>query len=211
MQYEITRKYIKNLIIRLDKNGNVKVSAPHWVKNSEIERFVQSKQDWIQSRKRQIINNIVRYENGAQIRYFDESLRLKIIHNKKTKIQQNGDVLEIYTSTSDIQKLVLSWYKMRSKDEIQDIIDKYKNTINREVAHIRFRNMMTRWGSCNHKRATITLNTNLFNKPKICFEYVLLHELIHLIHPNHGRGFYSILDLLMPQWKNARAILMRHT
>ena len=67
--------------------------------------------------------------------------------------------------------------------------------------------MTSRWGSCSTRAATIRLNTLLFKKPLICLEYVLLHELVHLVHANHSKDFYSLLESLMPDWYRIRAIL----
>lgn len=211
MQYKIIRKNIKSIVIRLDKYGDIRVSAPYWIKLSDIDNFVESKKHWIGIRQERLKNNLQKYENNARIPYFETSYILKLIPNPRSKILQNGDYLEIWTPNFDdvkkIEKLILRWYNDKSKSDVCSIISKYQNAINREVSSIRFRNMTTRWGSCNVKKATITLNTTLFSKPKICFEYVLLHELVHLIHANHGAGFYNVLESLMPNWIEIKRIL----
>lgn len=211
MQYKIIRKNIKSIVIRLDKYGDIRVSAPYWIKLSDIDNFVESKKHWIGIRQERLKNNLQKYENNARIPYFETSYILKLMPNPRSKILQNGDYLEIWTPNFDdvkkIEKLILRWYNDKSKSDVCSIISKYQNTINREVNSIRFRNMTTRWGSCNVKKATITLNTTLFSKPKICFEYVLLHELVHLIHANHGAGFYNVLESLMPNWIEIKRIL----
>lgn len=211
MQYKIIRKNIKSIVIRLDKYGDIRVSAPHWIKLSDIDNFVESKKHWIGIRQERLKNNLQKYENNARIPYFETSYILKLIPNPRSKILQNGDYLEIWMPNFDdikkIEKLILRWYNDKSKSDVYSIISKYQNAINREVSSIRFRNMSTRWGSCNVKKATITLNTTLFSKPKICFEYVLLHELVHLIHANHGAEFYNVLESIMPNWIEIKRIL----
>jgi predicted metal-dependent hydrolase len=67
--------------------------------------------------------------------------------------------------------------------------------------------MKSRWGSCNPRTGNITLNLQLIEKPKICIEYVALHELTHLIYPNHGRGFHSFMTLHMPDWRERKRVL----
>ncbi|RAX51807.1 hypothetical protein CCY99_08380 [Helicobacter sp. 16-1353] len=211
MQYKITRKRIKNIIIRLDKYGNIKVSAPYWAKIIDINNFVESNKNWIETRQKKLINNIQRYENGIEISYFEHRYILKLMPYSKSRILQNGNYLEIWTPNIDdinkIEKLVLKWYISQSQDYIDSIISKYGNAINRDVCGIRFRRMTTRWGSCNVRKATISLNSILFSKPKICLEYVLLHELVHLIHANHSRKFYDVLESLMPNWRKIKNIL----
>lgn len=211
MQYKIIRKNIKSIVIRLDKYGDIRVSAPHWIELSDIDNFVESKKYWIGIRQERLKNNLQKYENNARIPYFETSYILKLIPNPRSKILQNGDYLEIWMPNFDdikkIEKLILRWYNDKSKSDVYSIISKYQNAINREVSSIRFRNMSTRWGSCNVKKATITLNTTLFSKSKICFEYVLLHELVHLIHANHGAEFYNVLESIMPNWIEIKRIL----
>lgn len=211
MQYKIIRKNIKSIVIRLDKYGDIRVSAPNWIKLSDIDNFVESKKHWIGIRQERLKNNLQKYENNARIPYFETSYILKLIPNPRSKILQNGDYLEIWMPNFDdikkIEKLILRWYNDKSKSDVYSIISKYQNAINREVSSIRFRNMTTRWGSCNVKKATIILNTTLFSKPKICFEYVLLHELVHLIHANHGAEFYNVLESIMPNWIEIKRIL----
>lgn len=211
MQYKITRKYIKNIIIRLDKYGNIKVSAPHYVKLYDINHFVESNRTWIESRQKILANNRQTYENNAKIPYFEKYYTLRLIQHSRHKILLNGDYLDMQiqdiNNTKKIEKSILAWYSNQSKMLIQSIISKYSNAISRDVCSIRFRSMTTRWGSCNTKKATITLNTILFSKPAICLEYVLLHELIHLIYANHGVEFYRLLESLMPNWRQIKKIL----
>ena len=103
--------------------------------------------------------------------------------------------------------MINHYFTSLSNDYINSIIIKYSNAISRKVESVKFRNMTSRWGSCNVKNATITLNTILFRKPIICLEYVLLHELVHLVYANHSRDFYNLLESLMPNWREIKFIL----
>lgn len=212
MQYKLQRKRMKRIILRVDKNGTLRVSAPHWVDLSTINDFVESKREWIESQQIKIQNaNIQNYQNGAEISYFDKIFTLRFYPSQKSKITQNGDFLDIgigdVNDVKKIKQLIISWYQSHSFGDIYAIIAKYQTFINRKVEKIRIREMTSRWGSCNTKKATITLNSLLFSKPKICFEYVLLHELVHLLHPNHSKAFYKDLESCMPDWKNIKKLL----
>lgn len=207
MQYKIIRKNIKRIVIRFDKNGKIRVSAPYFIKDSNIHNFVESKKEWIEEKQK----NIQKYDDNAKIIFFDKTYILKLIESNFNKIIEYDNTLEVYLkdlkNIKQIKKLILKWYEDKSKDIIQNIINKYINKIGRKADKIKLREMTTRWGSCNYKKANITLNTTLFRKPKICFEYVLLHELIHLIHPNHGDEFYFTLKSLMSNYKEIDKIL----
>ena len=211
MKYILTKKRIKNIILRLDKNGNIKVSAPIWVNNDVIDRFVDSKKEWIESRKNIIKNNLPKYANGEKIVFFDNVYILNIILCNKNKVDLNNDILNVYTkdntNVKKIESMINHYFTSLSNDYINSIIIKYSNAISRKVESVKFRNMTSRWGSCNVKNATITLNTILFRKPIICLEYVLLHELVHLVYANHSRDFYNLLESLMPNWREIKFIL----
>ncbi|CAC9587858.1 Putative predicted metal-dependent hydrolase [Bathymodiolus heckerae thiotrophic gill symbiont] len=73
--------------------------------------------------------------------------------------------------------------------------------VNKEIKQVRIRKMKTRWGSCNPEKSYINLNSELIKAPIQCIEYVIFHELAHLIHPNHDKGFYTYLTIHMPNWK----------
>ena len=86
-------------------------------------------------------------------------------------------------------------------------VNKYNKITQKDSINVRIRKMKTRWGSCNKTKKYINLNLNLIKKPKICIEYVVFHELAHLIYPNHSKDFYNYLSLYMSDWKEREKIL----
>ena len=231
MTYQLTTKNIKSITLRVDKNGIVKVSAPRRVSRAHIDDFVARHKEWIERK----IEGTQKYADGAIVKYFDESYILQVRIAQKNSIvesqnlfgektldialkAQGAEILARIQSANlkaridkiqseQIKKLIFKWYRQKSQNLIDSTIARYKSAINREVARISLREMSSKWGSCNYTKARISLNVALFAKPQICFEYVLLHELIHLIHPNHGKGFYAMLDSLMPHWRKVKALL----
>lgn len=211
MTYKIIKKNIKSLILRVDKNGVIKVSAPKHTSRENIQNFVEKHTQWIESK----LKNIPKYANNEVIKYFDKSYILQINLAPKNRIVESQNlfsesILELYIkedSIKNIKKMIFKWYKNKSQNLITSIVESYQYAINRKISKISLREMATKWGSCNYKNATITLNVSLFSKPQICFQYVLLHELVHLIHPNHGSGFYKMLESLMPNWREIKTML----
>lgn len=211
MTYQLTTKNIKSITLRVDKNGIVKVSAPRRVSKARIDDFVARHSDWILTKLRKI----PKYADNEVVCYFDSRYILRIEKSAKNDIKELENVLQERVleirlkeiSNENIKKMLFKWYKRKSQSLIDSVISRYKSAIKREVAKITFREMTTKWGSCNYRFARISLNIALFSKPQICFEYVLLHELVHLVHPNHGEGFYAMLDSLMPQWQSAKNLL----
>lgn len=204
MHYQIITKNVKSLILRVDKNGIVKVSASKYHNREYIDSFVKQNLAWIENR----LQKIPRYESGSIVRYFDEQYILDISTAKRNSIVESNNILSLKVrDISHIKKLIFKWYAKKSQPMLNSMLTMYKDRIGREARKITFKEMSSRWGSCNYHRASISLNTRLFSKPSICLEYVLLHELVHLIHPNHGKGFYSMLDSLMPNWREIKDIL----
>lgn len=210
----ITRKKIKRIILRLDRFGNLVVSAPFWAKKSDICAFVEEKSEWIERRRKEILDSLPRYENGARFVLFDESYALKITQippKSRAKVEQRGEVLEVFVEDSQnlakIEKLLFKWCENAAASEVSRIIEKYKSVINREPSCVKWRQMHTRWGSCNVKSAKITLSAMLFKKPRICLEFVLLHELAHLLVANHGAEFHTIMRVAMPNYREIARLL----
>lgn len=100
--------------------------------------------------------------------------------------------------------LLNEWYLLKSQNYFKKIIAKYSKLVNVEIQNIRIRQMKTRWGSCNSAKSYINLNTELIKKASNTIEYVIFHELAHLIHPNHSREFYNYLSTYMPDWKKRK-------
>jgi hypothetical protein len=99
------------------------------------------------------------------------------------------------------EAVVASWYRELLKAEIPPLIEAWKPRLNVAVRGFYLRRMKTKWGSCNPAARTIRLNTELAKKRKECLEYVVVHELVHLIEPHHGDRFVSILDKHLPHWR----------
>ena len=224
MTYQLTTKNIKSITLRVDKNGVVKVSAPRRVSRERIDDFVARNMEWIESK----LHKIPKYADNEMVEYFGERYILQVRIAQKTSIfetqnlfgekmlditlkAQNAEQINAIQShkiqSQKVKKLIFKWYRQKSQNLIDSIINRYKSAINREVSHIAIKEMSTKWGSCNFNKARISLSTALFARPQICFEYVLLHELIHLIHPNHGSGFYAMLGALMPNWREVKDLL----
>lgn len=106
------------------------------------------------------------------------------------------------------KKILLDgWYKEKAHHHFKQALKKYNVLVNKEVKTVSIRVMKTRWGSCNPTKSYINLNLELIKKPKMAIEYVVFHELAHLIHLNHDQKFYNFLSLHMPDWKKRKANL----
>lgn len=217
--YSLKRKNVKNLNLRIKPDGSVIVSAPPEISASDVDAFVMRKRNYISKSLSEIKccnneSNDRQYISGEGYRLEGKNLRLKVASSNKDCIETDGVFLKLYVKDTDNfavkAKLVEEFYKDRTKAVISNILDMYfeifrKYNITKPT--LKFRNMQTQWGSCSAAKGIITINPKLIEAPRNCIEYVIMHELCHLIHPNHSRNFYAFLSMQMPDWKDRKRIL----
>ena len=118
-------------------------------------------------------------------------------------------VLRVRPGTTDAKKdaIVEEWYRRQIKEAIPLLMARWEPKIGVKVEGFYVRRMKTKWGSCNPRARTIRLNTELAKKPPECLEYVLVHELTHLLEPTHNARFVSLMDQFMPAWRYNRDVL----
>jgi len=210
----ITRKHIKNLYLRVTPpDGRVRVNAPLHVSDGEIERFVLSRADWILSQREKMDSVAPRvYETGETIPYFGKRLRLVVLpHAGRTKVLREGQTLTLRikpdADAGARKRAIDGWYRLELIEAAGAMLPTCERTVGKQAGELRIRDMKTRWGTCNTKTATITINLRLAEKPAECLRYVLTHELCHLYEPGHNERFWKRMDTYYPDWKRVRKLL----
>ncbi len=205
----VEKKNIKNMYIRIQPpDGNVKVSAPLFVSDAEIIAFVKSKREWILKKQKYILENDIKapqkYVNGEKHHLWGKEYVLQLISNHNVKhvlVNENTIYLPVpQRSTIEKRKKILDeFYREELKRAIPEVLDKCSKIVGRTPKSINVRKMKN-WGNCKQD-GRITLNLNLAKKDKECLEYVMIHELCHLIEFNHGKNFKKLMDKFCPDWK----------
>ena len=113
------------------------------------------------------------------------------------------------TSAEERQELLTSWYRERLREQVPGLLAKWQPRLGLTVAEVRIRRMKTRWGSCNASARRIWLNSELAKKPDACLEYILVHEMVHLLERHHNERFRELMDRLIPIWRMRREELNR--
>ena len=218
--YQLERKKVKNLNLRVRKDGSVFVSANDRVPCKEIDLFIQSKASYILKaidhfhEMEQYKPQPKQYVSGETFYIQGRGLRLQVSQAKKDTISSDG--VYIFLETKDIndvekkRRLVTHFLDQECKTVFNEVMGDLYPLVKKygiEKPILRIRDMETRWGSCLTKKRIITLNKRLLESPRNCIEYVVMHELCHLIHPNHSKQFYSFLTMLMPDWKERKDYL----
>jgi len=208
---KIIYKHVKNASLKVKPNLEVLLTVPVDMTNKEIDYILKKREDWINKHLEFFSDNQVvekKLISGEDFVYLGKHYRLKVIESNNERVKLNHSYFEVYVENKGDYdkktKLIDEWYKEKAKKHFQKAIDKYQSIVNIDINRIRIRKMKTRWGSCNPSKSYINLNLELIKKPKVAIEYVIFHELTHLIHHNHGKNFYNYLSLHMPDWKKRK-------
>ena len=211
----LERKNIKNMYLRvLPPNGNVKVSAPSFISDEEIVNFIRLKKDWILKKQRYIKENNIKaplkYDNGEKHYLWGKEYTLQLIKNDNVKhVLLDKEKSIIYLpiakrSTIEKRKKTLDeFYRNQMKIAVPPVLDKCTKIVGKTPSEVKIRNMKN-WGNCRYHDKRITLNLNLAKKDIECLEYVMIHELCHLIEFNHSKKFKMLMDKYCPNWKEIK-------
>ena len=216
---EVTRKNIKNIHLSVyPPFGHVKASIPLNVSQENLRIFILSKLNWIKAKRtkllkqerealREFVNRESHYFNGK--RYLLEVLEVNEL--PRVFLSHNKIILQVRPGSSAIKKLEVmdQWYRLKLKETLRPIVQKWEKIINVTVSNIHIRKMKAKWGSCSPKDKAIRINLELAKKPLECVEYIVLHEIIHLLEPNHNEHFIELMTKHMPKWRMYRDELNR--
>lgn len=215
LEIEITKKKVKNINLRINPDGAVKISAPQYINKKQIESFVAEKYDWIISHKRKIENKAKAktcVENNNIFFLFGKPFELVTCENygKNTIILKNNTVYICFKNDADLkikEKLIYEFYKNQLTSVLNGFIEKWEEITKLYSSGYKIKNMKTRWGSCNTETYSLNFNLQLAKKDYDCIEYVVLHELCHIKVPNHSKDFKDLMTYYMPDWKQIKVKL----
>lgn len=211
----IVRKPVKNLHLSvLPPNGWVRVTAPQNMNDDAIRTLLALRLPWIKKQqakfsgqqrqtKRDYISGESHYFLGKRYRldvvYKDESPKVTIKGKNKIVLQ-----VKPKSTTKKRQEILTDWYREELHSVVDELIIKWQKKIGVKVSSWGIKQMKTRWGTCNHDTAKILLNLELAKKPPACIEYVVVHELVHLIEKKHSEKFVALVAKYIPKWKSLK-------
>lgn len=208
---EVVRKKIKNFHLAVyPPDGRVRVAAPLHLNDDAIRLAVISRLGWIRKQQQQFEMQERQSQremvSGESHYFFGKRYRLSVIVDQgPAKISLlNNTMMELRvrpgTNQAQRQELIYRWYRQQLRERIPALITKWEPKLGVNVNEWGIKRMKTRWGSCNIGAKRIWLNLELAKKPILCLEYVLVHEMIHLLERHHNERFKGFMDLHMPQW-----------
>jgi predicted metal-dependent hydrolase len=217
---KLVKKRIRNLNLRVcRRTGEVRVSAPWHTGLHSIRTFVMSKRDWIdkhvQRSKERAPKILYKYVQGECHFIMGCEYRLQVIERDKPPSAEiaGGHILKLFVRPGSDEKkresVLREWYREILKKQIPALIGKWEKELNVTVKDWGVKQMKTRWGTCNIRDSRIWLNLELAKTPPGCLDYVVLHEMVHLLERYHNKRFYTIVGKYMPDWKEREQILKR--
>ena len=213
---KIVRKDVKNITLKVRPNGEAILTTPKAASDEHIKFIIEKRAKWI-AQKRAFFASFKtpqkEYVSGDDFKYLGRSYRLKVVQSKEERVKLQRGYLELFVKDkSDIKRkrnLVYEWYNEKATLYFFNILQEFNKIVKQDIKNVKIRQMKTRWGSCNPYKSYINLNIELIKKPRACIEYVVFHELVHLLYPDHSKKFYDYLTLYMPDWQKRKEILER--
>jgi predicted metal-dependent hydrolase len=217
LSIDVVKKDIKNVHLSVHPPfGKVLVSAPEYMELDTIRLFAISKLNWIKSQQskirlqeretpREYLNRESHYVWGK--RYLlsvvetDGAQSIELKHNKLILTARSNRIEE------KKHALLEAWYRKQVHLALPSLLAKWEPLMGVKAKRIFVQRMKTKWGSCNQKAGSLRLNTDLAKKPPQCLEYIVVHELAHLIEPTHNARFVAVMDKFMPNWKHLKDTL----
>ncbi len=216
---DVVQKDIKNIHLSVyPPNGRVHISAPLRMSADTIRVFAISKLGWIKQQQRKLreqeretpreyLDRESHYVWGKRyllnVVEIDQPPGVELKHSRMLLRARPGSTQE------NVEAVVDAWYRKQIKEAAMPLIAKWEPLLGVKVQKLFVRQMKTRWGSCNPSSASIRLNTDLAKKPRECLEYIVVHEMVHLLEPTHNKRFVTLMDRYMPKWQFYRQSLNR--
>ena len=217
--YELERKEVKNINLRIRSNYSVYVSANNSVADNVIEEFLKRKSNYILSTLNKYVE-VAKYANakysyvtGESLRYLGKDLRIVVIEGKNNVTSDGVHLTLSVKKINDTilkERLIVKWYDGQCRDVFKEIIGEMFPVFQKygvKLPKLTLRDMSSRWGSCQPGKGVITLNKRLIEIPRNAVQYVVMHEFVHFLQPNHSDKFYETMSALMPDWKARKKLL----
>ena len=219
MAVDVIRKEIKNVHLSVHPpTGKVRIAAPSRMSLDTIRVFAISKLPWIRQQQRKLqeqerespreyLNRESHYVWGRRylltIIESDQPASVEVGHSRINLRVRPG------TDHAKRQSILEDWYREQVKQAVPKLINKWERLMGVKAERCFVQRMKTKWGSCNPNARTIRLNTDLAKKPRECLEYIVVHELVHLLEPTHNARFIALMNQFLPKWPSYRQALNR--
>lgn len=217
---EVVRKDIKNLHLGVyPPNGRVRVAAPLVVSDDAVRLAVIGKLGWIKRQQARFADQPRQSQremiSGESHYFLGQRYRLRVLaYTGPPRIRCGGtDFLDLFVrpemTAAQRRRVLENWYREQLRGRIPTLLEQWQPILGVAAAEWGIKKMKTRWGSCNIRARRVWFNLELAKKPARCLEYVVVHELVHLLERNHNDRFKALMDRHLPTWRTCREELNR--
>lgn len=216
ISYSLIKSSRKSIGIIVHTDGSVVVRAPHRATKKEIDEVINKRFDWILKHKKRFEEQGPAYSksefvDGEKHLFLGKEYIMRVTIGTFNNVTINGEFIDVECKNESLVKpLMEQWYRQKANklmpQIITPIIDKFNSLYDVSPNKISLKNMKSRWGSCSSK-ANISMNIKLIKSTESCIEYVMAHELCHLLQMNHSKNYYSLLTEFMPDWRERKKSL----
>ena len=214
---QVMRKEIKNVHLKVFRSLDIVLSVPEQVPYEWIDSFLLSRQKWIDDqitkyKKTSGFNNLDGVKNGTSTQFLCTDIRIykEVSLKNHVEIDEKKVIIYVTDVTDDnlVQKVFNKWWRKTAEKIYRQEMDQFYDSVFHkygiEKPVMTIKKMKTLWGSCTPQKNKITLNEYLLKANIRCIQYVVLHELTHLLHPNHNSDFYDFMTIHMPDWQERK-------
>ncbi len=216
---DVIRKDIKNIHLAVyPPSGRVRIATPLHTKDETIRLFAISKLSWIKRHQKNFEKQkrlpVKEFANRESHYFLGKRYLLNIIeYSGKQQVKVRHRHLDLYVKPDTAQivkhRILNDWYRERLKEMIPPLIEKWEKVLKVKVNAFGVKRMKTKWGTCTIEAGRIWINLELVKKPVSCLEYIIVHEMVHLLERHHNDRFLSILSKHLPNWKHLKEELNR--
>lgn len=200
------RKGMKNIYLRVEKNGDIVVKAPLRTPNYVVKKLIYENLSELKRRKNNILNSLPKkreYKTGETYFIFGKELPIEVVNSNKNTliITEEKLILVVKNENQDKEKIFQKGIRKKLRQQSLYFIKKYEPIMNVKANELRIKKMNTRWGTCNLEAKRIWINEELVKYPISCLEHIVVHELTHLLEINHTPRFYKLLEYYYPEYR----------
>lgn len=209
----IQRKEVKGINVTVKWDGRVIISAPRNVSDGLIEGVLVRKAGWITKKLEEMEASrkyLAQFVDGGSIWLLGEPLSLRVVNGKKDKVILKGKRLVVRVSDGDsdrVKQLVIDWLQGQAIKVLHDKVSNFAQILGVNPKGVELRDWKGKLGLCETDREVLRFNWKLIQLPEDLIDYIVVHELAHLKHPNHNKGFWSFVSKCVPEWKEKHSKL----
>jgi predicted metal-dependent hydrolase len=214
IEYQIKYSNRKTLNISVERDRSIIVRAPHYLTAEKIDKVVQSKRQWIKEKlnhtqKYPLISENKEFVSGETLMYLGKNYQLLVIDDEIEGIEFDQRFRISKSNQSKANELFKKWYLSQALKKIEPLATKYAQSLGVEYNQFKTSEMKYRWGSCTPAN-NIIFNWRIIKAPMYVLEYLVAHELVHLLEDNHTQRFWNILSIQVPNYEKAKNWLKKN-